>query len=196
MYKAFPLLIYVLRVLSWRSFPYQYLKKSIDLSKCSREISDIVPLSSDVEQRPMFISVPVPGINNNTAMIINIKTLWCCTMRDFCLCFLMYGDVLCKINKIIQQKLLALPDHLSSPPVFSRVCVTRSLFVCLILCRSLFVLFHLAIVFSVLRFRDSVYPFGIFKSWTPRITNKGLGAIGAKIGPTSVLHLKASPSLS
>jgi hypothetical protein len=56
-------------------FYYQYLKKSIDLSKCSREISNIVPLSSDVEQRPMFISVPVPGINNNTAMIINIKTL-------------------------------------------------------------------------------------------------------------------------
>jgi hypothetical protein len=35
-------------------------------------------------------------------------------------------------------------------------------FMCM-LCRSLFVLFRLAIVLSVLRFTDSDYPFGIFK---------------------------------
>ena len=34
---------------------------------------------------------------------------------------------------------------------------------CAVCCRSLFVLFHLAIVLSVLRFSDSDYPFGIIK---------------------------------
>jgi hypothetical protein len=38
----------------------------------SIEISDCVPPSSDVEQGPEYISIT--GINNNTAMIINIKT--------------------------------------------------------------------------------------------------------------------------
>jgi hypothetical protein len=38
----------------------------------SIEISDCLPLSSDVEQGPGFITVP--DINNNTAMIIKIKT--------------------------------------------------------------------------------------------------------------------------
>ena len=51
-----------------------------------------------------------------------------------------------------------------SPPVFSRVRVIQSLVVCVMLCRSLFVLFLLAIVLSVLlRFTDSDYSFGIFK---------------------------------
>ena len=51
-------------------------------------------------------------------------------------------------------------------PRFSGACVTRSL---VLLCSvlqiavCLFVLFHLAIVLSVLRFTDSEYPFGIFK---------------------------------
>ena len=35
-------------------------------------MSDCVPPSSDVEQAPEYISIT--GINNNTAMIINIKT--------------------------------------------------------------------------------------------------------------------------
>jgi len=53
------------------------------------------------------------------------------------------------------------PEHLTSPPNFSAVCVTRSFVLCVCL---LFVLFLLAIVFSVLlRFTDSDYPFGIFK---------------------------------
>ena len=38
----------------------------------SIEMSDCVPPSSDVEQAPEYISIT--GINNNTAMIINIKT--------------------------------------------------------------------------------------------------------------------------
>ena len=48
-------------------------------------------------------------------------------------------------------------------PVFSRVHVTRSLVLCVMLCRSLFVLCLLAIMLSVLlRFTDTGYPFGIF----------------------------------
>ena len=54
----------------------------------------------------------------------------------------------------------------SSPLGFSGVRVTRSLVLCEMLCRSLFVrfvLFLLAIVLSVLLFMDFDYPFGIFK---------------------------------
>jgi len=43
-------------------------------------------------------------------------------------------------------------------PSFSGVRVTRSLVSCVLFCRSLFVLFYLAIVLS-----NSDYPFGIFK---------------------------------
>jgi hypothetical protein len=63
----------------------------------------------------------------------------------------------------VEQELPTLPDHPSSPPVFSRVRVARSLVFCVVFCRSLFVLFIFAIVLSVLRFTDSDYPFGIFK---------------------------------
>ena len=51
-------------------------------------------------------------------------------------------------------------DH----PVFSGVRVTRSFALCMF-CRCCpFVIFLLAIVLSVLRFTDSDYPFGIFKT--------------------------------
>ena len=66
----------------------------------------------------------------------------------------------------VEQELLTLPEHLSSPPVFSGVCVTRSLVlcVCLLIIVCPFVLFLLAIALSVLlRYTDSDYPFGIFK---------------------------------
>ena len=65
---------------------------------------------------------------------------------------------------LVEQELLTLLEHLSSPPVFSGVHVTQSLFLCVMFCRSLFVLFFLAIVLSVLlRFTDSDCLFGIFK---------------------------------
>ena len=57
---------------------------------------------------------------------------------------------------------LNLPEHLRSHPVFSGVRVDRSLDFCVVFCRSVFVLFLLAIVLSVLRFTDSDYPFCIF----------------------------------
>ena len=81
---------------------------------------------------------------------------------------------LTRLVPLEEQELPALPEHLSSPPlVFSEVRVTG--FMCMF-CRSLFVLLSyyffaivlsvllLAIVLSVLlRFKDSDYPFGIFK---------------------------------
>ena len=63
----------------------------------------------------------------------------------------------------VKQQLLTLPEHLSSPPVFSGVCVAWSLVFCVVFCRSLFVLFLLTILLSVLVFTDSHYHFGIFK---------------------------------
>jgi hypothetical protein len=45
----------------------------------------------------------------------------------------------------VEQELLTLPEHLSSPSVFNRVRVTRSLVLCVMFCRLLFV--HLSFFF-------------------------------------------------
>ena len=45
-------------------------------------------------------------------------------------------------NIDIEQKLLNIPEHMSSSPVFSGVRVTRSLVLCVVYCRLLFVLLH------------------------------------------------------
>jgi len=62
----------------------------------------------------------------------------------------------------VEQELLAVPEYLSSSPVFSGVRVTGSLALCVMFVDPFF-LFLLADVLSVLRFTDSEYPFGIFK---------------------------------
>ena len=66
---------------------------------------------------------------------------------------------------LVEQERLTLPEHLSSPPVFSGVRLSRSLvlYVCFVdRCLS-FCTISLAIVLSVLlRYMDSDYPFGIF----------------------------------
>jgi hypothetical protein len=56
---------------------------------------------------------------------------------------------------LMEQELLTIPEHMSLPSVFSEVRVTRSLVLCVMCGRSLFVLFLLVIVLSVLRFTDS-----------------------------------------
>jgi hypothetical protein len=67
----------------------------------------------------------------------------------------------------VEQGLLTLPEHLSSPPIFRGVRVAGSLglyvwFFLIVVCP--FVLFLLAIVLSVLlRYTASDFPFGIFK---------------------------------
>ena len=67
---------------------------------------------------------------------------------------------------LVEQELLTLPEHLSSPPVFSGVRVTRSLvlYVCFVDRCFSFCTFSFAIMLSVLlRYTDSDYPFGIVK---------------------------------
>jgi hypothetical protein len=59
-----------------------------------------------------------------------------------------------------------LPEHMSSPPVFSWVRVTRSLalYVCFVDRFLSFCTFFLAIVLSILLlYTDFDFPFGIFK---------------------------------
>ena len=66
---------------------------------------------------------------------------------------------------LVDQELLTVPEHLSSPLAFSGVRVTRSLVLC-VFCRSLFFplsVFFCAIVLSNLRFTDSDYIIGIFR---------------------------------
>jgi hypothetical protein len=46
----------------------------------------------------------------------------------------------------VDQDLRTIPDHMSSPPVLIDVSVAQSLGLCVVFCRSLFILFHLIIV--------------------------------------------------
>ena len=77
---------------------------------------------------------------------------------------------------LVEQERLTVPGHLSSPPVLSGVRVAQSLFLCFVVCRSLFALLsffisQMAIVLSgLLRFTYSDYPFDIFKLFYPRKT--------------------------
>ena len=89
----------------------------------------------------------------------------------------------------VEQELLTLPEHLSPPPVFSGVRVTRSLvlYVCFVDLVFPFVLFLLAIVLSVLlRYTDSDCPFGIFKLFL------NIGSQGLKLLRPSELHFYKS----
>jgi hypothetical protein len=54
-----------------------------------------------------------------------------------------------------------LPEHMSSPPVFSGVRVTKSLVFCVVVCKLLFVCWSLSL--SVLQITASGYPFVIFE---------------------------------
>ena len=80
----------------------------------------------------------------------------------------------------MEQELPTLPEHLSSPPVYSGVRVTRYLilYVCFVdRCLS-FVYFLLAIVLSVLlRYTDSDYPFGIFKLFLMTVKSQDINEI-------------------
>jgi hypothetical protein len=63
------------------------------------------------------------------------------------------------------QELFTLPEHLSSPLVYSVVYVVQSLVFCVVFCRSLLVLlsFFFTMVLSVLWSTAIDYPFSIFK---------------------------------
>jgi hypothetical protein len=86
---------------------------------------------------------------------------------------------------LVEQKLLTLPEHLSSPPVFSGVHVTRSLvlFVCFVdrcLSFCIFSFGHCVVCSSSIS--DSDYSFGIFKLFLPfQVLNIPYKC--AKVGP-------------
>ena len=81
------------------------------------------------------------------------------TFRFFHHAWLMTGFVtrVTRRMPLVEQELLTLLGHQSSPPGFSGFRVARALDLCVMVCRSLFVLFLLAIVLIVLRFTDSDY---------------------------------------
>jgi hypothetical protein len=80
-----------------------------------------------------------------------------CLRGDSCLC------AYSRRVPLMEQELLTIPEYLSSPPVFSGVRAIRYLVVCIVCCRSVFILFLLAIVLSVLQFMDFDYTCSIFK---------------------------------
>jgi hypothetical protein len=139
-------------------------------------------------QSPPWLSWPLWNIcvtNNHRYVPLVVNT-----SRSFPHSRLITGFVtrLTRRVPLVEQELLTLPEHLSSPPVFTGVCVTRSLvlYVCFVdrclsfctfsfdhcvVCSSLIYRFWLplwyllVIVLSVLLwYTDSDYPFGIFWS--------------------------------
>ena len=84
------------------------------------------------------------------------------TSRSFPCSWLITGFVtrLTRRVSLVKQELPTLPEHLSSPPVVSGVCVTRSLVLYVFFVDRCFVLFSCGHC-VVLLFTDSDYPFGI-----------------------------------
>ena len=64
---------------------------------------------------------------------------------------------------LVEQELLTILQYMSSTTIFTEVCVVQSLVFCVAFCKSLFVLFLLAILLSVLRYTTSDYTYGIIK---------------------------------
>ena len=61
--------------------------------------------------------------------------------------FMTYRGFVTRLTRrvsLVEQELPTLPQHLSSPPIFSEVPVTRSLVLCGMVCKSLFVLFYVS----------------------------------------------------
>ena len=95
-----------------------------------------------------------------------ICSVFVITIKSFPHSWLIVGFVKRVTRRVphVEQELLILPEHISSPLTFSGVRVAWSLVLCIMFCRSLFVLFLLAIVLCVsLRSADLDFPFGIFK---------------------------------
>ena len=85
----------------------------------------------------------------------------------------------------MEQELPTFPVHLSSPLVFSEVCVAQSLVFCVVFCRSFFVPLLLSIVLSVLLFMASAHG----RSLGSNITEaRGLGREAPQ--PRSQRHFK------
>jgi len=60
---------------------------------------------------------------------------------------------------LLENELLTIPDHLGLPPVLIGVRGARSMVICVLFCRTFFVLFVLSVLLWI---TDSHYPFVIF----------------------------------
>ena len=81
------------------------------------------------------------------------------------LCCLFFFDIRILIAPLVSSN-SSCHEHPSSPPVFSGVRVSRSLIFYVVFCRSLCLLFLLAIALSVLRFTASQYPFQVSSNFS------------------------------
>ena len=90
---------------------------------------------------------------------------------------------------LVKQELPTLPDHLSLPSVFSGVVLLDLQFYVYVLqiVVCLFVLFLLAIVFSILRYTDSDYHFGIFKLFCNIPHTRGTHICSVLVQPSNTL---------
>jgi hypothetical protein len=88
---------------------------------------------------------------------------------DFHIIWCSYCLTITQQVPLVEQELLTLPDHPSSPLIFVRVCVVQSpVFHVLFYISLSVILFLLAIVLSVfLQFMASDYHIGIFKLFMP-----------------------------
>ena len=69
-------------------------------------------------------------------------------MSSYFVRLILSGNVL-TVLKLVEHELDIFPQNLSSPPVFSGVRVTRSFVLCVMFCRSLFVLCTFSFVHCV-----------------------------------------------
>ena len=83
-------------------------------------------------------------------LFVFLWVYWCPTQFPYQI--ISCRRIVTRLVSHVEQKLLTLPEYLSSSLVFSGVCVARSLVFCVMFCRSLF----------VLRFTASDCPSGIF----------------------------------
>ena len=92
---------------------------------------------------PWFTLIPLGGLYPVVAQKlcpVSTGVVMLHTTRQWC-CYTLWNFVwLTRRIPLVEQELLTLPEHLSSSPVFSGARVTRSLVLCVIFCRSLFLL--------------------------------------------------------
>ena len=102
------------------------------------------PKTFKVVKLSNLLAMAMPGRSSS-------RSVSCTLYQISTLCFLLKGDFLYNTTDVaIGAGTATLPEHLSSPPVFSGVRVARFLILCVMYCRSLFVLCLLPIVLSVL----------------------------------------------
>ena len=108
----------------------------------------------------IFVPICVTNDHGYVPLVVN-------TSRSFSRSWLMTGFVTRLTRRwvsLVEQELPTLPEHMSSPPVFSGVRVTRSLVLYTCFVDRPFVFFLLVIVLSILlRCMASENPFGMFK---------------------------------